>query len=434
MKVLRFRRYAVLGWLILLGGSAFSQSPTPAVFSRLVVVGDSLSAGVQNFSLLCSQQVHSYASVIAQQANAPLALPLVPYPGVPNVLHLTNLSPVTVAPVSVPPVGFPRIDPCQQPMNLSVPGVTLAQALSLVPSATPQSPVEAWADIVLGFPNPIFARSCHTPGAALTEIQQAVTLKPTAIIEWLGNNDALVPALTGELNTLTPFSSFATSYQTLLDTLQKTKAHVVTASIPDVTKVPYFTSVATVAAKTNVPVGVAASKLGIGPNDLLRPSASEMALNILTGVTAGPLPQNCPPPPLMLPVSTVPCVLTAKDAEYLRFTIESFNLVIFAESLAHGATFVDVYALVNELAAHGYNAGGKHLTTQFLGGIVSLDGIHPTNTGYAIIANQFIDTMNRSWNIHVPRANVDKVAAQDPLVPPVSLNSTPQSCPVVETH
>lgn len=422
MKVIRFRCYSVPIFLVLLSGSAFPQKQSPAVLSNLVVVGDSLSAGVQNFSLLGTQQVNGFATLIAEQANVPLVLPLVPYPGVPNVLHLTSLTPVTVAPVSVPPVAFPRIYPCQQPTNLSVPGVTLAQALSLIPSATPVTPVDAWADIVLGFPNPLFASECGTSGVALTEIQQAVALKPTAIIEWLGNNDALVPALTGELNTLTPFSSFATNYQSLLDTLQKTHARIITASIPDVSKVPYFTPLAVIAAQVNLPVSVVASKLGIGPNDLLRPTAVPIALGILTGHTAGPLPQNCPAGDLMLPISTVPCVLTARDREYLQLTIDSFNLVIFAESIAHGAAFVDVHAVLDDLAAHGYKADGKQLTTGFLGGIISLDGIHPTNTGYAIIANTFIEAMNGSWDTHLPKVNVDQIAAHDPLVPPVSLN------------
>jgi hypothetical protein len=95
-------------------------------------------------------------------------------------------------------------------------------------------------------------------------------------------------------------------------------------------------------------------------------------------------------------------------------------VIILAESLSRGAIVVDAHALVNQLALNGYSANGKHLTTGLLGGIVSLDGIHPTNTGYAIIANQFIEVMNRWWGTNIPEANVNAIAAHDPLVPPVS--------------
>jgi hypothetical protein len=53
------------------------------------------------------------------------------------------------------------------------------------------------------------------------------------------------------------------------------------------------------------------------------------------------------------------------------------------------------------------------LTTDFLGGLFSLDGIHPTNTEYGIIANDFIDAMNQSLRTGIPDADI---AASDPLV------------------
>ena len=157
MRLSSFLSKCVLPVVIALFASTSAQSESRPDLSNLVVVGDSLSAGVQNFSLLADQQVHGFAYVIATQAHVPLELPLVPYPGVPNVLQLTSLDPVTIAPVPGSCTSVPRIYPCQQPTNLSVPGVTLEQALSLHPTATPTNPVEAWADIVLGFPNPITA-------------------------------------------------------------------------------------------------------------------------------------------------------------------------------------------------------------------------------------------------------------------------------------
>lgn len=422
MRLISLTYRSILSSLAILCASTSAYSQSRADLSKLVVVGDSLSAGVQNFSLLDTQQPHGYASVIAQQAGVSLTLPLVPYPGVPNVLQLTSLNPPAVAPVPGATPNPPRDQPCLQPTNLSVPGITLEQALTLAPTPTPANPVDAWVDIVLGFPNPLASAACQTPPSDLTEIQQAVALRPTAIIEYLGNNDALVPSLIGELNTLTPLTTFASSYDAALDALARTHASIITATIPDVTKIPYFTPVSTLAAELNLPASVVAAKLGIGTGDLLRPTASPLALAILSGQQAGPLPANCPAPPLQLPVATVPCVLTAADAAYVQLTVDAYNVIIFAESFAHGAPVVDVHALVDQVAKNGYTANGKHLTLGFLGGFVSLDGIHPTNTGYAIIANDFISVMNKWWGTSIPPANVNAIAATDPLVPPVSLN------------
>src|SRR5215831_3947442 len=90
---------------LVLGVPLALAQPPKANLSRLVVVGDSLSAGFQNFSLLESQQVHSYANLLATQADTPMVLPLVKEPGVPNVLEITSMSPLTIEPVNAP--SFP---------------------------------------------------------------------------------------------------------------------------------------------------------------------------------------------------------------------------------------------------------------------------------------------------------------------------------------
>ena len=73
--------------------------------------------------------------------------------------------------------------------------------------------------------------------------------------------------------------------------------------------------------------------------------------------------------------------------------------------------------MINELCVHGYRAHGLTLTTDFLGGLFSLDGLHPTNTGYAIMANRFIRTMNEHFKKNIPFADVQQIAATDPLLP-----------------
>ena len=91
---------------------------------------------------------------------------------------------------------------------------------------------------------------------------------------------------------------------------------------------------------------------------------------------------------------------------------------IASEAAANGATLVDIYSLINDLAANGVVVGGQKLTTDFMGGLFSLDGVHPTNTGYAIIANEFIKTMNRSLRAGIPPVSVERVSQTDPLIFP----------------
>src|SRR5262245_57369395 len=111
---------------------AWSQ-PKKADLSKLVVVGDSLSAGFQNFSLLGSQQVHSYAKLIANQAGTELVLPLVNFPGLPNVLQIKSFDPLVIEPVDEPEITkleLARPQPYTTATNLAVPGVTIAEVLN----------------------------------------------------------------------------------------------------------------------------------------------------------------------------------------------------------------------------------------------------------------------------------------------------------------
>ncbi|HEY7212893.1 MAG TPA: SGNH/GDSL hydrolase family protein [Bryobacteraceae bacterium] len=372
----------------------------------MVVVGDSLSAGVQNFSLLDEQQPNGYASIIARQAGLPLSLPLVPFPGSPNVLHLTATG---IEPVEGTLPFPPRDNPNVEPTNLAIPGLTVSSALTLRPtSGKPSSPEQEWATIVLGFPN--------LPFWAPTEIELATALRPQLVIEWLGNNDALVPALAGQLDALTPANQFALNYEQILDRLAGTRAKLVTATIPDVTETAFFTSaqqIANQAAGGNI--DFVTQTLGIGPNDYVRPSAQPFIASILTDPTKGPLPSACPAPLPDLGVATLPCVLTEADAKKVRARVNCYNTIIKVETALHGGVVVDINRLVNQIYINGYNVAGKTLTANFLGGLFSLDGIHPTNTGYGIIANEFIRTMNAQMNMKIPPADLAAILASDPL-------------------
>src|SRR5437764_13628509 len=93
----RFFNMARIGIVALLASMAsVSYAQKQVDLSRLVVVGDSLSAGFQNGSLLDSQQPHGYASLVAKQARVDLPLPLIAAPGIPNVLTLLSAGPPPV--------------------------------------------------------------------------------------------------------------------------------------------------------------------------------------------------------------------------------------------------------------------------------------------------------------------------------------------------
>jgi phospholipase/lecithinase/hemolysin len=363
-----------------------------ADLSHIVVVGDSLSAGFQNDSLLDTQQPHGWASLLAAQAKVPLVLPLIAPPGIPNVLQLISPGP---PPIIEPAAGTSpgRDDPYAQPTDLAVPGATLQDALT----AAPTVPFDNLTDVILGLPG-------LYEGISQTQVEWAQTLKPSTIFVWIGSDDILGAASAGNPAAATSLTSFSANYKKLLDQLSETHATLVVANIPDVTVVPYFTPAATIAEEADLPLFVIGPLLGIGPGDYVLPDGVALIPNILSNPALGPLPSAD--------------VLHAPQVWQVRAIVDAYNFVIATEAFEHGATLVDIHELADQIRSQGVEANGQRLTNAFLGGLFSLDGIHPTNTGYAVIANQFITTLNHTRGTSIPLVNVNQVASTDPLVFP----------------
>jgi GDSL-like Lipase/Acylhydrolase len=362
--------------------------------SRLVVVGDSLSAGYQNGSLLDSQQIHGYAAVVASQAGVSLPLPLIAAPGIPNVLTLVDPGPPPVLGV-MPGVSAGRVDPTVQAMNLAVPGHRVKDALTVRPDL--DFSTDPLADLMLGFPG-LFL------GVSRSQVEWAEALAPTAAIVWLGNNDVLGPAIAGDASLVTPARDFRTAYREVLDRVGRTGADLIVANIPDVTALPYFTSAEQVAANVGAPLAVIGPVLGLAAGDFVTPDAFELIGLILAGAQQGPLPGNV--------------VLDAGEVATIRAATGQFNFIIALEALSRRAALVDVHGLFQCAAARGIVAGDRRLTTDYLGGLFSLDAVHPTRTGYAVLANAFIQAIRLRFGERIPRVDLAEVAAEDPLVLP----------------
>ena len=367
-----------------------------ADLSRIVVIGDSLSAGYQNGSLLDRQQVKGYASVVTRQAQAVLPLPLIAEPGIPNVLTLLDPGPPPVI-APAPGVSPGRIDPTTQAMNLAVPGHAVADALGARPGCTFADPATIMTDLVLGLPG------CLGP-VLKSQVEWAEALAPTTILVWIGNMDALRAAIVADPIALTPVAAFEADYTELLARLAATGATLVVANIPDVTVIPFLTSAERVAQIVGLPLALIGPALGLAAGDFVTPDAFPLIPPILNDPSQGPLPD--------------PVVLTAAEVAVVRESIAQFNAIIAREARSHGAALVDVHHLLDRIQAHGLPVDGQRLTTDFLGGLFSLDGVHPTSTGYAVLANEFLEVLDASFHARVRLVDIGEVAAGDPLVPP----------------
>lgn len=401
--------------LLLAALASTAQSPD---FSRIVVLGDSLSAGFYDGSLNERGQEHSYAVLLAQQAGSTLTLPLISYPGIPIALKLQGFDPATGLPILVydGTEEGSLINPAAQPTNIAVPGQTSVDCLTLTPDATPDS----MTDLVLGFPRVYLQQQ-----APLSQVGLAQVLEPTFIVLWIGSNDVLGGALAGDATLTIPNSAFEPTYASILDSLSGTGAKFVLANLPDVTVVAALTKGAALKS-----MGLDIKALGMTKNDYLTPAGLERLPGILAGTDPGPLGPGD--------------VLTKQEAKAIQKIVKADNKSIEKLAKQVNAPVVDIYGELNKIAKNGYTLpSGQLLTTAFLGGIFSLDGVHPTHAGQAIVANFFIEAINKHYGtqlsaVEIPTAEASREPAEGlaggglnlPLVPRGSLSPLIPTAPL----
>jgi hypothetical protein len=365
--------------------------------ARFVVVGDSLSAGFQNGSLHQDQQPNGFASLIAHQACTDLVLPLIAPPGIPNRLIITDDDPLVIEPEGGVSTG--RID-FAQVTNLAVPGHRVQDSLT----TRPDFPIDDLTDLVLGLPGLFF-------GISRSQVEWAedsspfIAGPPTTILVWLGPNDTLGAATEADVSFLTPSDAFKDAYEEMMDRLAATGAEIVVANVPDTSIIPFLTPAEDLAAAFGIPTGLLRPILGIGPGDFVTPDAFPVIEAILNMEASPPLPADV--------------VLDAGEVARIRAATKAFNKFIAKQAEEHGAALFDVHGFFNQVAAEGIVVDGTTLTTDFLGGLFSLDGVHPTDIGYALLANEFIEVMNAHFGAAIPPLGDDELATileNDPLV------------------
>jgi len=388
-----------------------------ADFTRFVALGDSYGAGYEAGSLNQNHQPFGWPAIIARQVGLQIcsptaaatdncfAIPFVSNPGLPGGELVFNGSTL----VTVPGAGNPLMIGFGRPYNnLSVPGYTVGAALALNGS---EGAAAGLGQVILR--------------GLGTEVQQAIALHPTFIALWLGGNDFLGAVSTGNPNNLTPLANFTQQYNALLDALVAgaPNAGMVVGNLPTSFVTPPLTSrLPAVVFDSNFQPVLAGP--GGTPIPLFYipagtttpapvPAGSIFLLSSLSRYQQGfGIPPNLKAiPPFSLlphvgePLTDAEIITPAEQAVFLQ-RITDYNAVINAAAAARNIPVADINGLFNRLAQPQV-LGGVTLTNNWIsGGIFSNDGVHLTDIGYTLFANEFIKAINNGYGTSIPLASI----------------------------
>ena len=459
-----------------------------ADFSNYVALGNSLTAGYADGALYMSGQKDSYPNIMAQQfsfvGGGDFTQPLTSDDlgglllGGQQILgnRLVLSADENGNPFPAPLDGMPTTDVVSSETgpfnNMGVPG---AKSYHLV---TPG--YGSVAGVANGTANPWYARFATSESS--TVLADAASLNPSFFSLWIGNNDILGYATsggsgvdqTGNLdpstyggNDITDPNVFAAAYSAQVDALVAGGAKGVLLNIPDVTSIPYFTTVpaqsipldAATAGAVNAQFALYNGALGqlVAGGFISAEEAAIRAINFveginypimtdvdLTDVTAiligagldsetaallGQLRQvksddlvvltassalgSVPDPsnPLGIVGVSIPLtnqfVLTSTEQDRVATAGAAYNAIIEGLAAANELGYGDMKSALADVAANGaaYN-GGLLTSTYVTGGAFSLDGVHPTPRGYAFTANTIIDVINTTYNASIPKVDI----------------------------
>ena len=461
-----------------------------ANFSKYVALGNSLTAGFSDGALFKEGQKGSYTNILSQQfALVGGGEFKIPYTsdnigglllgGVqiqPSRLYFNGTAPVNVPGTITTEISNHLTGSYN---NLGVPG---AKSFHLLAAGYGNI-----AGVPTGQSNPYYVRFASS--STSTVLGDALAQNPTFFSLWIGNNDVLGYAMsggtgvnqTGNLNPatygpndITDPNVFANVYNTLLDGtngLTKNGTKGVVANIPNVTSIPYFTTVPTDAlpglpaanvAQLNQLFGAInqiTTALGqpnrfatlvaddgnattVEKNPLLivdesLTNLSAFITNALTPVLGSATAtyvgtlygnvrhaKNVAPSKdyIVLPARSVigtnqtgapspfnvigvsypmqdSTTLTATEAAEVKTATDAYNVTIKTLAMSKGLAFVDANAIMAQVATTaGITANGFTVTSGYVtGGGFSLDGVHPSPRGYALIANKFLEAINTTY-------------------------------------
>lgn len=126
-----------------------------------------------------------------------------------------------------------------------------------------------------------------------------------------------------------------------------------------------------------------------------------------------------PPAPLNLFGITYPLqdkhVLIPTEIAEIKKATDAYNVTIEAVAKEKGLAFVDTRAVLTQLSSGGIRFGNFTMSSTFVtGGAFSLDGVHPSPRGYALIANIFVDAINAKYGSTLRKVDLGSYGIQYP--------------------
>jgi lysophospholipase L1-like esterase len=272
-----------------------------------------------------------------------------------------------------------------------------------------------------------------TSGLSSTVLGDAFSVNPTFFSLWIGVNDVMNYAASGGIGSasgtntydITPRDTFNYALNFIVNSLTSNGANGVVLNIPDVTSFPYFTKIPWNGLVLTADQAVALNAVTPpGSGIVFVEGANAFVVNDPGTASIRQLKEG-EKVLLKIPIDSIRCggwgtpnkpispqyILDSSQVSNVVSAIAFFNSRIATIASAKGLAFADMNALYSTFSK-GTEFNGVTFSNEYLSGnAFSIDGLHMSPKGYALVTNQCIRAINLRYKSTLPEVDVNSVPA-----------------------
>jgi hypothetical protein len=372
-------------------------APTPALnvvtaqtlMGRFVSLGTSNSQAAQSAGISAATQRAAWPAQLALRASVPYDLPLIQSPGCNPPL----LPPLAINLALVAAFGSDLVSAIMTTCAPLQSGVVLPASNLAISGANAWDALHSTIESVAQ----LSARKAELYSRVLlpgqTQITAMLAKQPSFVSVELAANEVL-PASTGNIAAMTPFAQWQPVYDAILAAVKSTGAGAVLVGLPN--NAANFPSIRR--ARELYSQGLVLLGLGISVSINCYFSSNYVFLPgyLLSLLAKTPTTATCANVP-----GTSDFILTQSDMSAINSLMATMNAYIQAKATANGWAYFSLSSLY-DLPKPSLNLLDVLFSATPFGPNISLDGVHPSAQGQAILAAAAAQAINAKYGVAIP--------------------------------
>jgi hypothetical protein len=374
--------------------AALAPATPQELFARYVALGTSNSQGVVSAGINAAGQRASWPAQLAARVGTPFTQPLFADPGCsPPLLPPLAADLALIAAFGAFGAGGDLVSgimstcaPLQAGIvppanNVAISGADVHDALTRTPESA------------MLFNTRIGTLYSRVLAPGQTQVTAMLAQSPTFVSVELAANDVL-PASTGRIAAMTPFATWQADYDQVIAAVRSTGAHAVLVGLPN--NAAQFPSIRRAREFFNEWPDMLALGVSVSFSCYFSSNYIFVPGYVLTLVSKAPTTATCADVP-----GAADYVLTPGDITAINARMAQINGHIQARATENGYAYFALSALY-DLPKINFDMYSVLFSSQPFGPNISLDGVHPSARGQAILADAAVRAINTRYGYVIP--------------------------------